>query len=210
MNLPAFLGVSLLVITTPGQDTALIVRRTLAGGRRAGLLVALGVCTGQLLWTLAVGAGVAALLLAWQPAFLALRYLGAAYLIYLGAHALRDAIRGSGADPDAPGPGSAAAASAAAVQPAAAYRQGLISNLGNAKVAVFFTSLLPQFGSTFPAMLALGLIFAALTLVWLSFYAAAVDRLGGWLRRPAVRRALDAATGTVLGALGVRLATERA
>ena len=206
MNLPAFLGVCLLVIMTPGQDTALIVRRTLAGGRRAGLLVALGVCTGQLLWTLAVGAGVAALLLAWQPAFLALRYAGAAYLIYLGAHALRDAIRSTGADPDAGDSGPAAPA----VRSAAAYRQGLISNLGNAKVAVFFTSLLPQFGSTFPSMLALGLIFASITLVWLSCYAAAVDRLGGWLRRSAVRRALDAVTGTVLGALGVRLATERA
>jgi len=206
MNLPEFLGMCLLVIMTPGQDTALIVRRTLAGGRRAGLLVALGVCTGQLLWTLAVGAGVAALLLAWQPAFLALRYAGAAYLIYLGAHALRDAIRGTGADPDTGDSKSAVPAA----RSAAAYRQGLISNLGNAKVAVFFTSLLPQFGSTFPAMLVLGLIFASITLVWLSCYAAAVDRLGGWLRRPAVRRALDAVTGTVLGALGVRLATERA
>jgi threonine/homoserine/homoserine lactone efflux protein len=207
MNLPAFLGVCLLVIMTPGQDTALIVRRTLAGGRRSGLFVALGVCTGQLLWTLAVGAGVAALLLAWEPAFLALRYVGAAYLIYLGAHALRDAIRGAGAGAD-----SAAAErkpAAPALRSAAAYRQGLISNLGNAKVAVFFTSLLPQFGATFPAMLALGLIFASITLVWLSCYAAAVDRLGGWLRRSAVRRALDAVTGTVLGALGVRLAAER-
>lgn len=206
MNLPAFLGVCALVIMTPGQDTALIVRRTLAGGRRAGLLVALGVCTGQLVWTLAVGAGVAALLLAWQPAFLALRYVGAAYLICLGAHALRDAIRGPAGDPASGDP----AAAAPALRPAAAYRQGLISNLGNAKVAVFFTSLLPQFGTTFPEMLALGLIFASITLLWLSLYATAVDRLGVWLRRSAVRRALDAVTGTVLGALGVRLATERA
>ena len=205
MNLPAFLGVCLLVIMTPGQDTALIVRRTLAAGRRSGVFVALGVCTGQLLWTLAVGAGVAALLLAWQPAFLALRYLGAAYLIYLGGHALRDAIRGTGAAADPLEDGSASPP----VRSGAAYRQGLISNLGNAKVAVFFTSLLPQFGSSVPAMLGLGLVFASITLVWLCLYAAAVDRLGGWLRRSAVRRTLDAVTGTVLGALGVRLATER-
>jgi threonine/homoserine/homoserine lactone efflux protein len=202
MNLPAFLGVCLLAIMTPGQDTALTVRRTLGGGRRAGVLTALGVCTGHVGWILAVGAGAAALLLAWQPAFLALRYLGAAYLIYLGAHAIKDAIRGTGAGPTA-------ADLAASVRPAVAYRQGLISNLGNPKVAVFFTSLLPQFGTTFPAMLTLGLIFASITFAWLSLYAVAVDRLGGLLRRPAVRRVLDAVTGTVLGALGVRLATER-
>src|SRR5215469_5089390 len=185
MNLPAFLGVCLLVIITPGQDTALVVRRTLVGGRRAGMFIALGVCTGHVVWTLAVGAGAAALLLAWQPAFLALRYAGAAYLIYLGLHAIRDAIRGTSGDADR-------AELAARVQPGAAYRQGLISNLGNAKVAVFFTSLLPQFGSTFPQMLALGLIFATLAFGWLSLYVAAIERLGGWLRRSAVHRALDA------------------
>jgi threonine/homoserine/homoserine lactone efflux protein len=76
-------------------------------------------------------------------------------------------------------------------------------------MAIFFTSLLPQFASSFPGLLALGLLFAVLTVVWLAAYAAVVARAGGVLRRPAVRRLLDAVTGVVLVALGLRLATDR-
>ncbi|HWM09910.1 MAG TPA: LysE family transporter, partial [Solirubrobacteraceae bacterium] len=86
-------------------------------------------------------------------------------------------------------------------------RQGLLSNLGNPKMAVFFSSLLPQFGSSFAVLLALGLLFCALTLAWLCAYALAVARAGDVLRRPRVRRTLDAVTGTALVALGLRLAT---
>jgi threonine/homoserine/homoserine lactone efflux protein len=88
-------------------------------------------------------------------------------------------------------------------------RQGLLSNLGNPKMAVFFTSLLPQFASSFAGMLSLGLLFAALTLSWLSLYALAVARASGLLRRTGVRQALDALTGLALVALGLRVATER-
>jgi threonine/homoserine/homoserine lactone efflux protein len=88
-------------------------------------------------------------------------------------------------------------------------RQGLLSNLGNPKMAVFFTSLLPQFASSFAGMLSLGLLFAALTLSWLSLYALAVARASGLLRKTRVRRALDAVTGLALVALGLRVAAER-
>jgi threonine/homoserine/homoserine lactone efflux protein len=202
-ELLAFLGVSALVIATPGQDTALTIKNTLAGGRRAGVLTALGVSTGQAVWTLAASAGVAALLVASEPAFLALKLAGAAYLVYLGAQALLAALRGAGSH-DLAGP-------ARRLAPASGYRQGVVSNLGNPKMAVFFTSLLPQFAPTgrgsFAVMLALGLVFCTLTFVWLAAYAAAVDRAGHVLRRSGVRRALDAVTGTVLVALGLRLAT---
>lgn len=83
------------------------------------------------------------------------------------------------------------------------------SNLGNPKIAVFFTSLLPQFGSSFWSLLALGLLFCALTLAWLAAYSIAVSRAGDLLRRPRVRRPLDALTGTILVAFGIRLAGER-
>ena len=73
-------------------------------------------------------------------------------------------------------------------------------------MAVFFSSLLPQFGDTFPELLGLGLLFCALTLAWLSAYALALARAGDLLRRPRVRRALDAVTGTALVLLGIRLA----
>ncbi len=82
----------------------------------------------------------------------------------------------------------------------------MLSNLGNPKMAVFFSSLLPQFADSFPALLGLGLLFCALTLAWLSAYALAVARAGDVLRRPRVRRAIDAVTGTALVALGLRLA----
>jgi threonine/homoserine/homoserine lactone efflux protein len=95
----------------------------------------------------------------------------------------------------------------ARITAAAALRQGVLSNLGNPKMLAFFTSLLPQFASSFPGLLALGLLFSALTLAWLTVYAVAVARASGFLRRPRVRRAVEALTGTVLVALGLRLAT---
>jgi len=196
----AFLGVSLLVIVTPGQDTALTIRNTLAGGRRTGVFTALGVVGGQLVWALGASAGLAAVLLASRPVFTALRLAGAAYLVFLGAQALVTALRSHE-------PGSVTLA--ARSRPRTAFRQGMLSNLGNAKIAVFFTSLLPQFGTSFWTMLPLGFCFATLTLVWLSGYAFAVARAVRILSRPALRRTIDAVTGFVLIAFGLRLAGER-
>ena len=193
-HVAAFLGVSLLVIVTPGQDTALTIRNTLLGGRRGGVRTAAGVAAGQAAWTLAASAGVVALLRASAPAFTAVRLVGAAYLVYLGLQLL---LRRGDARPDARGPSRRG------------FRQGLVSNLGNPKMAVFFTSLLPQFGSSFSGLVALGLVFCSLTFLWLSGYAWAVARAGDVLRRPRIRRALDRVTGVVLVAFGLRLAAER-
>ena len=96
-------------------------------------------------------------------------------------------------------------------RPGASYRQGLVSNLGNPKIAVFFTSFLPQFapaGASFFALLALGLVFSLMTLAWLVGYSLVVARAGDVLRRPRVRRALEGLTGVVLIGFGARLATE--
>ncbi len=201
-GLAAFLAVAVVVIVAPGQDTAFTIKSTLAGGRRAGVLTALGVSTGQAVWTLAASAGLAALLIASEPLFLALRVAGAAYLLLLGGQALLAALRRR--------PREHAASHSTPIRPRVAFRQGALSNLGNPKMAVFFTSLLPQFGGTsFAALLGLGLLFCALTLAWLSAYAVVVERAGDVLRRPAVRRAIDATVGVVLVAFGLRLATER-
>jgi threonine/homoserine/homoserine lactone efflux protein len=141
-GLVAFVGVAVVVVVTPGPDTALTLRNALVGGRRAGVLTAVGVVGGQAIWTLASSAGIAALLVASRPAFTALRHAGAAYLIYLGLRALLAAVRGAaGAAPVNRGPGR------------------------------------PPPGAT--------------------------------LRRPLVRRMVEALTGVVLTALGIRLATER-
>ncbi len=129
--------------------------------------------------------------------FHVIRWFGAAYLIFLGLQSLARAVRG------------AEAAHGRARGPRSSYRQGLVSNLGNPKMAVFFSSLLPQFAHTFAGLLALGLVFAAMTLSWLSAYAFAVAKAGDVLRRPAIRRAVDAVVGAVLVAFGVRLTIER-
>jgi threonine/homoserine/homoserine lactone efflux protein len=89
-----------------------------------------------------------------------------------------------------------------------ALRQGVLSNLGNPKMLAFFTSLLPQFTSSFAGLLALGLTFCAMTLLWLGLYSVVVTKAGALLRRERVRRTIEAVTGTVLIALGLRLATE--
>ncbi len=204
-ELLAFLGVSVLVIATPGQDTALTIRNTLAGGRRSGVFTAIGVSAGQAVWTLVTSAGLAAVLVASERAFHALKLVGAAYLILLGAQSLLAVLR---REPRT----HLRRRTEERATPAVALRQGLLSNLGNPKMAVFFASLLPQFGGSehaFASLLALGLLFAALTLAWLSLYAAAVASAGDLLRRPPVRRTLDALLGTVLVALGLRLATDR-
>ena len=201
MDILAFLGISALVIVTPGQDTALAIRNSLLGGRRPGVFTALGVSTGQAVWALATSVGLAALIVAFEPAFVTLKLVGAAFLVYLGAQALLAAIRGTHVERcEAGGP----------LTSGVAFRQGVLSNLGNPKMAVFFTSLLPQFGAeSFGGLLALGLAFCTMTFVWLSGYAFVVARVGDVLRRPVVRRVFDAVLGTVLVALGIRLAAER-
>jgi threonine/homoserine/homoserine lactone efflux protein len=200
-GLLAFAAVSAIVIVTPGQDTALTIRNSLLGGRPTGLATATGVAAGQAVWTLATSLGLAALLVASEPVFLALKLVGAAYLVYLGAQSLLAAARRRRRTHTGSGSGSA--------RPRVAFRQGALSNLGNPKMAVFFSSLLPQFGSSFAELLTLGAVFCGMTLTWLSLYAVVVARAGDVLRRPAIRRAIDAITGAVLVALGLRLATER-
>ena len=204
-ELGAFLAVALVVIVTPGPDTALTIRNTLLGGRRSGVFTAVGVTAGQATWTIASALGVAALLAASEPAFRAVKAVGAAYLVFLGGQALIGALRGG-----LRGKSEAAnAGSGALLAPPVALRQGLLSNLSNPKMAAFFPALLPQFapeGQAFVPLLVLGLLFSFLTLAWLTGYAFAVAKAGDFLRRPRVRRFLEALTGTVLVALGLRLA----
>jgi threonine/homoserine/homoserine lactone efflux protein len=203
-SLVAFVAVSAVVICTPGQDTALIVRNTLTGGRSSGIATAGGVTLGILVWALAASVGLGAVLRASEPVFQFVKLAGAAYLVYLGASSLLAAARRRALDPALRG--------AAPLGSRRAFRQGLLSNLGNPKIAVFFASLLPQFvpdgAGAFAGSLALGLLFGVMGLCWLSLYAAAIAKARA-LIGDRVRRGLDALTGFVLVALGLRLATER-
>lgn len=202
-ELATFAAVSVVVIVTPGQDTALTIRNTLAAGRRGGVATAGGVALGQACWTVAAALGATGVLLASAPAFTIVKFVGAAYLIALGLQALRAAFRQRLTDR----PPTRARDPVGA---RTAFRQGLISNLANPKMAAFFGSLLPQFApadrQAFPVLLALGLTFCVMTLVWLSSYAAAITVFRDTLFRPAVRRRLDAVTGLALMVVGVRLA----
>ena len=191
-HLAAFLGIALVVICTPGPDTALIVRNTLFGGRANGVRTAAGVVTGLAVWTVAASAGVAAVVAASHLLFMTLRIGGAAYLVLLGIQTLRGRHDGN---VEHRGHGGG-------------YRQGLLSNLGNPKVAIFFTSLLPQFGSDFGGMLAFGLLFCTMGATWLTGYALVTARARAIMLRPRVRRALDTLTGLTLVGFGARLAAE--
>ena len=206
-QLLAFLGISILVIITPGPDMALITKNALSG-RTHGIATALGVCLGQLVWMAASSAGVAALLVASEPLFDAVKLAGAAYLVLIGAQALISAVRPehSQSNPEGNWPDRRGVTSWAA------FRQGLISNLGNPKMAVFYASLLPQFApageTSFIALFALGAMFCSMAIFGLVGYAMALARAGDFLRMPRIRRAIESVTGAVLISLGLRLATE--
>ena len=197
-ELAGFLAVAAVVSATPGTDPPLPRRKARLGGRGSGVATAAGVALGQVCWTIAAAAGVVAVLRASQPAFTALRLAGAAYLVYLGLQSLVAALRRR----------EHRLAQARATS-GSSLRQGLVSNLANPKMVVFFTSLLPQFGASFSVLLGYGLLFSLLTGVWLAAYGITVARARRVLERERVRRAFDAATGTVLVALGVRVATSQ-
>lgn len=194
----AFAGVAAILVVTPGPDMALVAKNGIAYGRRAALATAFGINLGIVFWTLTSAVGLAAVVRSSAIAFETLRLAGAAYLVFLGIQAFRA---------HAP-----LATRASAPAGRSAFRQGLISNLLNPKLALLYTSLLPQFipsgDSIFLHSLMLGGFFNLMGLVWLSFYAVVVARLGSAIR-PRAQRWLDRLTGTVLIGLGVRLATER-
>jgi len=205
----AFLGVAALLTITPGADMALVTRNALLSGRRAAFLTTLGINAGCLTWGVASAVGIAALLAASAEAFTALKLVGAAYLVYLGVRTLWDARAGGGAA------GGAGAAHLPGRRPggAWAFRQGLATNVLNPKIAIFYTTFLPQFMNPGDPVLAKSVLLAGIHnlmgIAWLTAYAYAVTRAGDVLRRPAVRRWLDRVTGSVLVGLGVRLGLER-
>jgi threonine/homoserine/homoserine lactone efflux protein len=200
----AFLGVSILVIVAPGPDTALTIRNSVRGGRASGLWTAIGVSTGQLIWAVATSVGLVAVLLASEPVFRAVRLAGAAYLIWLGIQSLRASFRAG-----RPWPSAEVAGRRPATR--AAFVQGIVNNLGNPKMAVFFASVLPQFtapGQGMISALVLLVVFSTMTFVWLAVYAAVISTAGRVLSESRWRRAIEAASGIVLIALGVRVVAD--
>ncbi len=197
-----FLSVIALLTISPGADMAVVARSALSGGRGAALATTLGVMAGCVVWAVASALGVAALLAASEPAYDALRLVGAAYLVWLGVQSLLAARRGDYSP--------TAVAGSRSTSP---FRQGLLTNVFNPKIAVFYSTFLPQFiGPGDPVLLmslALAGVHILLGLLWLSLYAWALDRAAARFRGSRLRRTLEAVTGTVLIGLGLRLAAER-
>ena len=213
-----FLGVVAVITLIPGPDMALVLRNGVRGGTAAAWATGLGCCTGIALWGITSVLGLAALLAASGRAFDVLRIAGAAYLAVLGLGALRSAIRGD--DPPL-GEQALARAGAAGQRGAAgqgidrrtAFRQGLVSNLLNPKIALLFITLLPQFVAPGEARTAttaeLGLAFLLVGLTWMRLVSIGVGAIGRGLAQPAVRRTIEGVAGTVLVGLAVRVALDR-
>lgn len=199
-------GVAAALLTiTPGLDTALVLRTAAVEGPRRAALAALGVVAGCLAWGAAVALGLGVLLAASSLAFTALKWAGAAYLVWLGLNLIlrpRDRFE---AQADAPTTAYGAGL--------AWLRRGFLTNLLNPKVGVFYVSFLPQFlpqgAPAGPFIFLLAALHGVMGLAWFAALIAATRPIAGVLQRAAVVRWLDRLTGGVFLAFGVRLALER-
>jgi threonine/homoserine/homoserine lactone efflux protein len=197
----SFLAVAAVAAVIPGPDTVVVLRTALADGPRAGTWAAAGSAAGNVLWGAASALGIAAVLAASATAFSAVKLAGAAYLVVIGVQALRAARRGDSLASDAGERGD--------LSRSAAFRRGLASDLLNVKVGLFWTALVPQFVSAdSSALLPVAMVgaMAAIVFAWLSAYAHLAGRLSRTLKRRRSSQAVNGTVGTVLVALGSRLA----
>ncbi|MFI6874409.1 LysE family translocator [Streptomyces sp. NPDC050400] len=203
VQLLAATGVLAVLTMVPGPDMAVVTKRALASGWRDGLRTVGGITTGLLVWGVLTVVGLAAVLAASATAYTIVKLAGALYLAYLGVQALLQSRRGATSRPvpDAPSPSG---------NP---WRTGMVSNVFNPKIAVFYTGLLPTLApsgvSPHLGMSVLVLIHATLTLVWLGAYVLVLSKARTVFEKPAVRRAMDRATGVVLIGFGVKVATSQ-
>ena len=213
-QLLAFLVVAGLLTITPGADMALVMRHAIGSGRRQAFFASLGIGLGCLIWGTASALGVAVVLARSALAFTVLKYVGGAYLIYLGARALSGAIRG---DSTTKGANDAKKESSSHTEDlrrgpsrSECFAQGLLTNLLNPKVAVFYLTFLPQFVAPDRPVLAQSVFLAMMHVIigqaWLAVYARFIDRMAAVLLTDRVKRRMEAVTGAVLMAFGIRLA----
>jgi len=204
-SLWAFLFAATVLAMTPGVDTALVLRMSVAGGKARAILAALGVAVGCLAWGALVAVGLGVLLATSSILFTTLKIVGATYLVWQGLKLLRG--RRSGLQLES---GVADASSGSA---AGAFLKGFLTNLLNPKVGVFYVTFLPQFvpagvdvaGFSF----VLALIHVLLSFLWFAVLIALALRARAWLARPAVVAWMDRLTGIVFIGFGLKLAVAR-
>jgi RhtB (resistance to homoserine/threonine) family protein len=200
----AWIAVAVVLIVTPGPDTALIIRNALRGGARSASLSALGIGLGSSVWATASVLGVAVLLESSDLAFTLLKYAGAAYLIYLGLRSLAGSFR---KEADA-----GTSRRSKRRETSSAFGQGLLNNLLNPKAGAIFFSAMPQFIEPHDSVVRLVLMVAcydAMVVAWLCLYGYVVSRAGRSRMADGVRKSLERVTGAVMVGLGVRLAFEQ-
>ena len=195
-----FLAAMITLNLTPGPDMLYVIANSVGGGRKVGVVSALGIGSGTIVHTLAAAVGLSALLMSSAILYDAFRYVGAAYLIYMGIHSLgtKSAFAGS--------------ARQAQVRLSNTFRRGVVTNVLNPKVAIFFLAFLPQFvdptrGPAIWQFILLGTIFNCSGTIVNTLVALVSGRLGSWLgSRPAFARAQQWFTASVFVALGARIA----
>jgi RhtB (resistance to homoserine/threonine) family protein len=203
----AWITVAVVLIVTPGPDTALIIRNALRAGARTASLSAFGVGAGSAVWATASMLGVAVLLESSDLAFTAFKFAGATYLVYLGLRSLIGSFRPAGNSA-----ADTASAQSARLNVSSAFAQGLLNNLLNPKAGAIFVTVMPQFiephdSATRPILMVA--CYDAIVVAWLCMYSYAVSRVGRSRMSVRLRKGLERVTGTVMIALGVRLAFER-
>ena len=203
-SLIAYLVAAGLLTLTPGLDTAMVLRSATVEGRRAAALAAIGIGLGCLVWGASVALGLGALLTASTLAFTILKWVGAAYLLYLGVRLILRPRRALALDAGTPPRDGG---------PLGALRRGLLTNLLNPKVGVFYVSFLPQFTPSgvpmAPYVFMLACIHVVMGLIWSGALIAATIPIGRYLARPGVVTVMDRLTGCVFVAFGARLAFSR-
>lgn len=203
----AYLAVAALLIVTPGPDTALVTRNALLAGRRVASFTTLGIAAGSIIWALGSVLGIAVLLERSVVAFTVCKFVGAAYLGYLGLRSLISSFRREKhAAPETHAP------QVKLLGKQAAFKQGLLSNLLNPKAGAIFATVLPQFirpGDPSLRLVLMMLAYEAILLGWLNLYGYLVNRAGQSRFGTRIREILNRVTGVVLIALGVRLAWEQ-
>jgi RhtB (resistance to homoserine/threonine) family protein len=201
----AFVATSILLILSPGIDTALVTRNTVAYSATGGFFTAFGIANGVLIHTLAAGLGLSVILMQSARLFEIFKLVAAAYLIFLGLKSFRK--RATQIQVQA---GQLTNTQRHLSQQL--FRQGVLTNILNPKVALFFLTFLPQFTDTtqgfFHQVLLLGLTYSGLTLLWFMCYINLMNRLKDWIMKPAVQRFLERLTGIVLVGLGLKLAVD--
>ncbi|TNY36398.1 LysE family translocator [Thermomonospora catenispora] len=203
-----FLGVVAVLTITPGPDMLLVLRNGLRGGSHVAWFTGLGCCLGISCHAAAAVLGLSAVLAASAAAYTAVKAAGAVYLAYLGVRMLAGALRGG----EAPREPEADVPERGGLGAGAAFRQGLLTNLLNPKIALLFLTLLPQFvGAGEPRLrttAVLALVFLAIAVAWWRLFTLALGPISRLLRGARTRRALDGVSGTLLVGIGARMALE--